>query len=126
MNMYDSNVGQREGEQWSKDVDRMERMNRMKREAIEDNDVVTHNAIMLYEKYNQDHTVLIKIIKRLQNELSLYEDFAGEVEYILSKFSNNRLEEAYDDLQMDLQKLDDWYWFDKNKRLWYNNFRGDT
>lgn len=109
MNMYDSNVGQREGEQWSKDVDRMERMNRMKREAIEDNDVVTHNAIMLYEKYNQDHTVLIKIIKRLQNELSLYEDFAGEVEYILSKFSNNRLEEAYDDLQMDLQKLDDWY-----------------
>ena len=91
MNMYDSNVGQREGGQWSKDVDRMEKMNRMKRKTIEDNDVVTHNAIMIYEKYNQDPTVLIKIIKRLQNELSLYEDFAREVEYILSKLSNNRL-----------------------------------
>lgn len=107
MNMQDSDVGQRESEQWFREVGRIERMNKMKRKDIEENDVVTHNDIILYEKYNQDPTVLIKVIKRLQNELSIYEDFAGEVEYILSKFSNNRLEEAYDDLQNDLKKLDE-------------------
>jgi len=59
------NMSMYEQDQWQREGENEDRLMEMKRDAILNNDVITFNAISLYENSGKDVIVLIKAIKNL-------------------------------------------------------------